>query len=90
MHVAVAHLLETNADAKSKITGPTDRTESAAHNQVLSSGRSGAAKKVLIAKYSADGARVATEGWDDEQPLVSNDAREGRAVSRRIEILITH
>jgi len=87
---AVADLLKTNAGTKIKIAGHTDSTGSAAHNQDLSLRRAEAVKRVLIAKYSADGARIATKGWGDEQPLVSNDTEEGRALNRRVEILIAH
>ena len=87
---AVADLMKTNAGLKIKIAGHTDSTGSAAHNQDLSLRRAEAVKKVLNAKYSVDGARVATKGWGDEQPLVANDTEEGRALNRRVEILIAH
>ncbi len=45
-------------------------------------------KQVLVQKYGADEKRIGTKGWGDEQPLVTNDTEEGRALNRRVEITV--
>jgi len=47
-------------------------------------------KKTLIEKYSVDGTRITAKGWGADQPLVDNATDEGRAINRRVEILIAH
>jgi outer membrane protein OmpA-like peptidoglycan-associated protein len=87
---AVADVLGKNQGMKIKIAGHTDSTGDAAHNQDLSARRAESVKKVMVDKYGADATRIATKGWGDEQPLVPNTTAEGRALNRRVEILLAH
>jgi outer membrane protein OmpA-like peptidoglycan-associated protein len=87
---ATADLLKKERALKIKIAGHTDSTGDAAHNQELSLRRAESVRKALMEKYGADGARITTKGWGAEQPLVSNDTDEGRAINRRVEILMAH
>lgn len=87
---AVADLLKKESSLKIKIAGHTDSTGDAAHNQDLSLRRAEAVKKTLAEKYGADASRITTKGWGAEQPLVDNATEEGRAINRRVEILIAH
>jgi outer membrane protein OmpA-like peptidoglycan-associated protein len=43
---------------------------------------------VIVQKYGVDEKSISTRGWGDEQPLVSNDTEEGRAMNRRVEITV--
>lgn len=86
----VADLLKKERSLKIKIAGHTDSTGDAAHNQDLSLRRAETVKKTLIDKYGADGARITTKGWGADQPLVDNGTDDGRAVNRRVEVLIAH
>jgi len=87
---AVADLLRKNQGMKIKVAGHTDSTGDAAHNQDLSARRAESVKKVMVNKYGADAIRITTKGWGDEQPLVPNATAEGRALNRRVEILLAH
>jgi len=87
---ALAGLLNKERALKIKVAGHTDSTGESAHNQDLSLRRAEAVKKTLIQKYSVDAARITTKGWGAEQPLVDNGTEEGRAINRRVEILIAH
>jgi OOP family OmpA-OmpF porin len=87
---SVADLLKKDAALRIKIAGHTDSTGDAAHNQDLSLRRAEAVKKALVDKYDADGSKITTKGWGAEQPLVDNGTEEGRAVNRRVEVLIAH
>jgi len=85
---AVADLMKTEAALKIQIAGHTDSTGDAQKNKDLSQRRADSVKKVLMQKYGADGARITTKGWGAEQPLAPNDTEDGRAVNRRVEILV--
>jgi outer membrane protein OmpA-like peptidoglycan-associated protein len=85
---AVAEMLQKNTEMKIQILGHTDSTGDAEKNKDLSDKRAASVKEVLVTKYKADSARIATKGWGSEQPLASNDTDEGRAVNRRVEILV--
>jgi len=87
---ALADLLKKEQGLKIKVAGHTDSTGDAAHNQDLSLRRAETVKKTLIEKYSVDGTRITAKGWGADQPLVDNATDEGRAINRRVEILIAH
>jgi outer membrane protein OmpA-like peptidoglycan-associated protein len=84
----LSDLLKKEQALKIKVAGHTDSTGDAAHNQDLSLRRAETVKKTLIAKYGADENRITTKGWGADQPLVDNGTEEGRAINRRVEILI--
>ena len=84
----VAGLLKKDTELKIQILGHTDSTGDAAKNKELSQRRAEAVKMVLSTKYAADAARISTKGWGPDQPLASNDSDEGRAINRRVEILV--
>ena len=86
----VSDLLKKEPALKIKVAGHTDSTGDAAHNQDLSLRRAETVKKALVEKYAADAARITTKGWGADQPLVDNGTDEGRAINRRVEILIAH
>ena len=86
----VADLLKRDTSLKIQIAGHTDSMGDAAHNQDLSLRRAESVRKTLVEKYSSDGGRIATKGWGAEQPLVENTTEDGRAINRRVEILIAH
>ncbi len=85
---SVAATLKQDTGLKILILGHTDSTGDAAKNKDLSLRRAESVKKVLAQKYGADDKRISTKGWGDEQPLVSNDTEDGRAVNRRVEITV--
>ena len=85
-----AAALKKDSTIKIRILGHTDSTGNAETNKTLSKKRAEAVKQILIKKYSVDTARITTEGMGSDQPLAPNDSVEGRAVNRRVEILIAH
>ena len=86
----LSDFLKKEQALKIKVAGHTDSTGDAAHNQDLSLRRAETVKKTLIVKYGTDGSRITTKGWGADQPLVDNATEEGRAINRRVEILIAH
>ena len=86
---AVSETLKQNASMKIEIAGHTDNTGDAAANQGLSERRAAAVKQIMVSKYGADAGRITTKGWGAEQPIQENTTAEGRALNRRVEIVLS-
>jgi outer membrane protein OmpA-like peptidoglycan-associated protein len=85
---AVAETLKQNSGMKIQIAGHTDSTGNAKTNQDLSDRRAATVKRILVEKYGADGARISTRGWGSEQAIADNATEEGRALNRRVEVVL--
>jgi outer membrane protein OmpA-like peptidoglycan-associated protein len=88
MLAAVSTLLKQETGLKIEVAGHTDSTGDAEKNRDLSQRRAKSVKKVLVERYGAGEAQISTKGWGAEQPLATNDTDDGRAVNRRVEILV--
>jgi len=86
---AVAEVLKSNGSMKIEIAGHTDSTGDVKKNQELSERRAAAVKQTLVGKYGADAARISTKGWGAEQPIQDNTTDDGRALNRRVEIVLS-
>src|SRR5438067_1643538 len=86
---AVAELLKKNPSHKIQVAGHTDSTGDAKKNQELSERRAAAVKKVLVEKHGADTARIAVKGSGANQPVADNQTEDGRALNRRVEIVVS-
>ena len=69
------------------VQGFTDSTGSEAHNQSLSERRAGSVRNYFIGRW-VDAARMVAVGYGEGQPLASNDNPDGRALNRRVNILL--
>ncbi|HEY6007595.1 MAG TPA: OmpA family protein [Geobacteraceae bacterium] len=69
------------------VTGHTDSTGSAEHNQRLSEKRAEAVKNVLVSE-GVEPARVTTVGLGEGKPVADNKTEAGRAKNRRVDITI--
>ena len=70
------------------ITGHTDNTGSAQLNQSLSEARANSVSRYFTSQGVLS-QRIVTRGQSFNQPMASNDTPEGRALNRRVEILLT-
>jgi outer membrane protein OmpA-like peptidoglycan-associated protein len=84
----IAGLLKKDATLKVQITGQTDATGNAAVNQDLSERRAQTVRKTLVERYGAEANRVTSKGYGAEQPLATNDTEDGRAINRRVEVIL--
>lgn len=84
---AVALNLQKYTDNRVEVVGHTDNTGSAAYNMDLSQRRASAVASSLIG-YGVPSVRVRAYGRGEDQPIASNLTEEGRALNRRVEILI--
>jgi outer membrane protein OmpA-like peptidoglycan-associated protein len=69
------------------VVGHTDNVGTLASNMDLSKRRADAVAKVLTAKYSIAALRLGAQGVGSLAPVASNDAEEGRAKNRRVELV---
>ena len=72
-----------------RIEGHTDRTGSAAYNEVLSRRRARAVKTELIERFQIESWRLESEGFGESRPLpdVSQATAAGRAANRRVQLV---
>jgi OOP family OmpA-OmpF porin len=84
----IAMILKAYPNAHVKIGGYTDNTGDAAANAALSDAR---AKNVMNAFVAAgiDSSRLESKGYGDQYPVGDNNTEEGRALNRRIALLVT-
>ena len=71
------------------VEGHTDSTGSAQTNQELSQKRAEAVKTYLVANKTLPANRIRAAGYGPDRPLAPNTTTEGRAMNRRIDVLIT-
>lgn len=70
------------------IEGHTDSTGSAAANLGLSQKRAEAVRAYLIANGTLPKEKIEATGFGSERPLASDQTAEGRAINRRIDIVL--
>ena len=83
----LASVLLAEPTWKLELSGHTDNVGSDATNLAMSKGRVEEVKKYLISKgVPAD--KITTFAYGESKPIASNDAQEGRAMNRRVEMKI--
>ena len=80
--------LNENPDTDIKIVGYTDNTGKVDYNQTLSEKRAKSVYDYMMVDQGVSGRRMEYEGKGVHDPVASNDTPEGRALNRRVEILI--
>lgn len=70
------------------IEGHTDSTGSATANQALSQERADAVRAYLVANGTLPPNKIEAIGYGSERPLASDQTAEGRAINRRIDIVL--
>jgi len=71
------------------IEGHTDSTGSAATNDLLSQQRAESVKEYLVANQTLAASKISAVGFGSNRPLASNKTQQGRAINRRIDIIIS-
>ncbi|HHC7130281.1 TPA: outer membrane beta-barrel protein [Vibrio parahaemolyticus] len=80
-------LMNTYPQARVEITGYSDTTGSAAYNQQLTEKRAQSVANQFKAQGIAD-ERMTVRGLGEENPVASNETRQGRETNRRVEIVV--
>jgi outer membrane protein OmpA-like peptidoglycan-associated protein len=83
----VAQTLNRYESSYIDVYGHTDSSGSDAYNQGLSERRA-ASVSAFLQRQGVNGARLATRGYGETQPVASNDTIDGRAQNRRVELRI--
>lgn len=81
---AVATRLVQN-DANIEVAGHTSNTGSAEFNQTLSQQRAESVKDFLITQ-GVEAHRISAVGYGEDQPIATNDTKEGQQANKRVEI----
>jgi len=84
----VAGVLQQIPEAKIQIGGHTDSRGDYNYNVELSTSRANAVRDRLV-ELGVGADRLAVKGFGPDNPIATNDTREGRASNRRIEFQIT-
>lgn len=84
---ALAQNVQIYANSTLQVVGHTDSDGDAAYNQTLSEGRARSVANVLI-NNGVPAGRIQTFGRGESQPVASNLTPEGKALNRRVEIVI--
>jgi outer membrane protein OmpA-like peptidoglycan-associated protein len=83
----VADALLATRERDIMIEGHTDSRGSDDHNQVLSQQRAEAVRSFLVSRgYEPD--RIRAQGFGKVRPVAENSSPEGRAMNRRVEIVV--
>jgi OOP family OmpA-OmpF porin len=82
-----ARLLNQEPEARVRIEGHTDWIGSEEYNQTLSERRAEAVTRHLVEQGVA-AERLTTVGYGETRPIASNEARDGRALNRRVELKV--
>ena len=83
----VAEILAKYPDTIVRINGHTDATGSASINQRLSEQRAQAVADILVA-HGVSRNRMVIQGLGSSEPIASNNTPEGRALNRRVDIIV--
>ena len=83
----IAKLLQQNPQLKLYVVGHTDNQGTLDMNMDLSKRRADAVLTALTTKYGASGPRLRALGDGPSAPVASNDAEDGRAKNRRVELV---
>ncbi len=84
----VQKAIRTFDDPRVIVEGHTDTTGSDEVNMLLSQRRAGAVREYMIANQTLLQNSISAVGYGAERPLASNATSAGRAINRRIDILI--
>ena len=83
----IAKLLQADPALKVYVVGHTDNVASLALNMSLSKARADAVVQALVTKHGIAVARLTGQGVGPLCPVASNDAEDGRAKNRRVELV---
>ncbi len=84
----IAQVMHANPKLRWQIEGYTDSDGGAAYNLALSQRRAQAVVDDLVARYGIARSRLAAKGFGLTHPVASNATPEGKALNRRVELVV--
>jgi len=85
----VQRAIRTFGEPDVVIEGHTDTTESEEVSEHLSQERAESVRKYLVANQTLPEDKIVAVGYGSKRPLASNETEEGRAINRRIDVVIS-
>jgi outer membrane protein OmpA-like peptidoglycan-associated protein len=84
----VQRAIRTFDEANVVIEGHTDTTGPDVINEHLSQQRAEAVREYLVANKTLSSKEIIAVGYGSKRPLASNETEKGRAINRRIDVVI--
>jgi outer membrane protein OmpA-like peptidoglycan-associated protein len=85
----VQRAIRTFGEPDVVIEGHTDSTGSDEVNEHLSQQRAESVRDYLVANKTLPEEKIVAIGYGSKRPLASNETAEGRAINRRIDVVIS-
>jgi OOP family OmpA-OmpF porin len=85
----VQRAIRTFGEPDVVIEGHTDTAESEEVSEHLSQERAESVRKYLVANQTLAEDKIVAIGYGSKRPLASNETEEGRAINRRIDVVIS-
>ena len=86
--LTVADVMQKHPESSVDVIGHADSTGTESYNQDLSERRADAVG-VILREGGMEAERVITYGYGETRPAATNQTEEGKALNRRVEIVIT-
>ena len=83
-----ARRIESHEPGPVTVIGHTDSVDSDASNLTLSKERAAAVATALEDRLDTSGYELTTDGKGESEPIASNDTEDGKALNRRVEIVL--
>jgi outer membrane protein OmpA-like peptidoglycan-associated protein len=87
MITELANAAKADPNSKVVIEGHTDNVGSPAYNQALALSRAQAVRSALV-REGVDASRIEVRSLGEENPMASNDTKQGRSENRRAQVFI--
>ena len=84
----VGNMLKNNKEMNVVLVGHTDNFGSAGYNRKLSENRANTVMQYLVAEQGVNPKQLASAGLGALSPKANNISKEGRAINRRVEIVL--
>lgn len=84
----IAELMKESPTMTLRIEGHTDNKGTDNYNQKLSEARANSVATQITTLAGTDATRITAVGFGEHKPVATNDTDEGRALNRRVEIVI--
>ncbi len=84
----IADYLNAHKDQKFFVVGHTDNTGDFEANKILSENRAKTVMQTLVNQYGIDANQLKAFGIANLAPIASNETQEGKALNRRVEIVL--
>jgi OOP family OmpA-OmpF porin len=83
-----AQKIKAFSGARIIVEGHTDNFGTGEYNLELSRRRAASVSDYFVTREGIEGSRIESRGFGESRPVATNDTEEGRALNRRVEIIV--